>query len=73
MRNARSGVRRIESIETSALNCRIGGEVPADAHQGSFKGFDRFSRFALIAGWGFDAPNRSVSRHRDSNRANICS
>ena len=49
MRNARSGVRRIESIETSALNCRIGGEVPADAHQGSFKGFDRFSRFALIA------------------------
>src|SRR5581483_11131455 len=44
-----SGVRRIESIDVSALNCRIAGEVPADAHQGSFKGFDRFSRFALIA------------------------
>jgi len=49
LRSARSGVRRIESIDVSALNCRIAGEVPADAHQGSFKGFDRFSRFALIA------------------------
>jgi len=49
LRNARSGVRRIESIDTSELNCRIGGEVPAEAHRGSFKGFDRFSRFALIA------------------------
>jgi len=49
MRNARSGIRRLESIDTSALNCRMGGEVPADAHQGAFKGFDRFSRFALIA------------------------
>src|SRR6266550_2078890 len=49
MRNARSGVRRIESIDTSDLNCRIGGEVPVGAHQGAFKGFDRFSRFALIA------------------------
>src|SRR5438128_120282 len=49
LRNARSGVRRIENIDTSELNCRIGGEVPAEAHRGSFKGFDRFSRFALIA------------------------
>ena len=49
MRDGRSGIRRIESIDTAALNCKIGGEVPAEAHQGSFKGFDRFSRFALIA------------------------
>lgn len=49
LRNARSGIRRIESIDTSALNNHIGGEVPAAAHQGAFKGFDRFSRFALIA------------------------
>jgi nodulation protein E len=49
LRNARSGIRRIESIDTSELNCRIGGEVLAEAHQGVFKGFDRFSRFALIA------------------------
>ena len=49
LRNARSGIRRIESIDTSELNCRIGGEVPAGAHHGAFKGFDRFSRFALIA------------------------
>jgi len=49
MRDGRSGIRRISSIDTSALNCKIGGEVPAEAHQGAFKGFDRFSRFALIA------------------------
>lgn len=49
MLSARSGIRRIESIDTSDLNCRMGGEVPAVAHQGAFKGFDRFSRFALIA------------------------
>ncbi len=49
MRDGRSGIRRIESIDTAELNCKIGGEVPLEAHQGSFKGFDRFSRFALIA------------------------
>ena len=49
MRDGRSGIRRIASIDTSALNCKIGGEVPAQAHEGAFKGFDRFSRFALIA------------------------
>ena len=49
MRDGRSGIRRIESIDTTELNCKIGGEVPSEAHQGSFKGFDRFSRFALIA------------------------
>jgi 3-oxoacyl-[acyl-carrier-protein] synthase II len=49
IRDGRSGIRRIESIDTSSLNCKIAGEVPLDAHQGLFKGFDRFSRFALIA------------------------
>jgi nodulation protein E len=49
LRNARSGIRRIESIDTSALNCRIGGEVPRDAHEGLHRGHDRFTRFALIA------------------------
>jgi len=49
MRDGRSGIRRITSIDTSALNCKMGGEVPAEAHQGAFKGFDRFSRFALLA------------------------
>ncbi len=49
LRDGRSGIRRIESIDTSALNCKIAGEVPAAAHHGVFKGFDRFSRFALIA------------------------
>jgi nodulation protein E len=49
VRNARSGIRHIESIDTAQLNCRMGGEVPAAAHAGTFRGFDRFSRFALIA------------------------
>lgn len=49
LRQARSGVRRLESIDTSELNCRIGGEVPAEAHEGLFKGYDRFTRLALIA------------------------
>src|SRR6266550_2915364 len=49
LRNARSGVRRIESIDATELNCRIAGEVPKEAHDGAFRGFDRFSRFALIA------------------------
>lgn len=49
LRNARSGVRRIESIDTSSLHCRIAGEVPREAHEGRYPGLDRFSRFALIA------------------------
>src|SRR4051794_34151531 len=49
LRQGRSGVRRLESIDTSELNCRMGGEVPADAHEGLFKGYDRFTRLALIA------------------------
>jgi len=49
LRNATSGVKRIESIDASALNCRIAGEVPREAHEGLHRGHDRFSRFALIA------------------------
>ena len=49
LRNARSGIRRIESIDTTKLNCRIGGEVPRDAHEGLVRGYDRFTRLALIA------------------------
>lgn len=49
LRNARSGVRTITSIDSSPLNCRIAGEVPSDAHEGLHKGHDRFTRFSLIA------------------------
>jgi len=49
LRRAQSGIRRIESIDTSKLNCRIGGEVPREAHEGLVRGYDRFTRFALIA------------------------
>ena len=49
LRAGHSGIRRLESIDTTELICQIGGEVPAAAHQGAFKGYDRFTRFALIA------------------------
>lgn len=53
LRSGRSGIRGITSIDVSALNCRIAGEVPSDAHTGLdtglYKGHDRFTRFALIA------------------------
>lgn len=49
LREGRSGIRAITSIDSSALNCRIAGEVPAEAHEGQHRGHDRFSRFALIA------------------------
>lgn len=49
LREARSGIRTITSIDPAALNARIAGEVPAAAHEGLHKGHDRFTRFALIA------------------------
>jgi nodulation protein E len=49
LRNGRSGIRVITSIDPAPLNCRIAGEVPQQAHEGQHRGFDRFSRFALIA------------------------
>lgn len=47
--SGRSGIRLLTSLDTAPLNCRIGGEVPAAAHEGEFRGHDRFTRFALIA------------------------
>jgi nodulation protein E len=49
LRDGRSGIRTITSIDAGALNCRIAGEVPSDAHEGLHRGNDRFTRFALIA------------------------
>ncbi|MDQ3282789.1 MAG: beta-ketoacyl-[acyl-carrier-protein] synthase family protein [Acidobacteriota bacterium] len=49
LRNARSGVRALTSFDASSLNCRIGGEVPGEAHEGVHRGHDRFTRFAMIA------------------------
>lgn len=49
VRSGRSGIRLLESIDTAELTCRIGGEVPRQAHEGLYRGNDRFSRFALIA------------------------
>jgi len=47
LRNARSGIRNIASIDASQLNCRIAGEVPSEVTEN--RGHDRFTRFALIA------------------------
>jgi nodulation protein E len=49
LRHARSGIRQITSIDTSALNNRIAGEVPASAHEGAHRGHDRATRLALLA------------------------
>jgi nodulation protein E len=46
---ARSGVRRIESFDTSELRCRIAGEVPKEVFDGAPANADRFTRLALIA------------------------
>lgn len=47
LKNARSGIRHIASIDASPLNCRIAGEVPGELTE--HRGHDRFTRFALIA------------------------
>lgn len=47
LRNGRSGIRRIASIDTTDLGCRIGGEIPVDDMP--MRNYDRFSRFALVA------------------------
>ena len=49
LRHGRSGVRPITSIDASALNCRIAGEVPAAALGSEARGQDRFTRLALLA------------------------
>ena len=48
LRNARSGVKSIRSIDSTELACRIAGEVPADAIEGAPR-VDRFTRLALLA------------------------
>ena len=49
LREGRSGVRSIANTDTTLLNCKIAGEVPADAYEGEHRNHDRFTRFALIA------------------------
>ena len=49
LRAARSGIRRITAFDASALQCRIAGEVPAEALDGTSRSQDRFTRLALLA------------------------
>ena len=66
LRNGRSGIRIITSIDTTLLHCKIAGEVPAVAHEGLHRGHDRFSRLALIAAEeaAAQAGNLDVDPHR---------
>jgi nodulation protein E len=66
LRNARSGVRRITSIDASALSCQMAGEVPLEAHEGQHRGADRFTRFALIAAG--EAAQQARYEHFDPER-----
>ena len=67
VRRGQSGVRRIESIDSSALNCRMAGEVPA----GSFvpEKFDRFTNLALVA--ASEAVEQAGLRAADPNRLGV--
>ena len=47
LRHARSGVRKISTIDPTPLACRIAGEVPEALTE--HRGHDRFTRLALIA------------------------
>jgi nodulation protein E len=69
LRQARSGVRTIASIDTASLNCRIAGEVPADAHEGTHRGHDRFTRFALLA--ADEALAQSGELQAESDRVSV--
>jgi nodulation protein E len=69
MRNARSGIKRITSIDTSALNCHIAGEAPQEAHEGLHRGNDRFARFALIA--AEEAAEQAGSHGADPDRVGV--
>jgi nodulation protein E len=49
MRTGRSGIRRLQNINASGLNCRIGGEIPDESSDEAPGGYDRFTQVALIA------------------------
>jgi 3-oxoacyl-(acyl-carrier-protein) synthase len=67
VRHGRSGVRRIESIDASMLNCRMAGEVPS----GSFvpEKFDRFTNLALVA--AEEAVQQAALRAEDPHRFGV--
>lgn len=49
VREGQSGISRLQNIDTSDLICKIGGEVPVSALEGTSRDLDRTSRLALIA------------------------
>lgn len=71
LRDGRSAIRNIQSIDASVLNCRIAGEVPAEAHEGLQPGHDRFTRFALIAAEEAAEEARLDSIGVDSDRIGV--
>jgi nodulation protein E len=71
LRHGRSGIRIIESIDSSELICKIAGEVPLEAHEGLEKGQDRFTRFALIAAEEAAAQGNFASIGLDPERIGV--
>ena len=69
LRSARSGVRAIASIDPAPLACKIAGEVPAAAHEGTHRGHDRFTRFALLA--AEEAAEQAGTLGADSDRVGV--
>ncbi|HEY0140850.1 MAG TPA: beta-ketoacyl-[acyl-carrier-protein] synthase family protein [Thermoanaerobaculia bacterium] len=49
LRNGRSGIVPISGLDSETLNCRIAGQIAAEALEGSTKGHDRFTKLALLA------------------------
>jgi nodulation protein E len=71
VRNGHSGIRLLSSIDASALACRIGGEVPAEAHEGTHRNADRFTRFALLAAEEAAMQARYADAGFDSERTGV--
>ena len=73
LREGRSGIRHIESIDASALNSRIAGEVPREAFEGDStpQKADRFTRFALMAAEEATAQGELDSIGADRDRIGV--
>lgn len=68
LRAAQSGIGLIRGIDTSAMQCRIGGEV-RDAIAIPERGHDRFTRLALVA--AKDAMSMSGDPRADPERVGV--
>ena len=71
LRRGASGIGPITSIDASSLNCRMAGEVPADALAAAPRGGDRFTRLALMAAADAAADAGYASIHLAADRVGV--